>query len=108
MMTFEGSSGKRYIFTAYPLENNCLPEPAVYIIAHMDDHERIGNIAMYYQVYVSQTNNLQTCFIDHPKEDCFKQHSANIICIHLEQNPKRRLEIVADLLAKFTPSCNDI
>ena len=99
-ITFTGVSGIRYTFEIFAWGQAFNPIGAVYFITKCDGQ---GN---HTSIYVGQTRDLSERFDNHHKASCFQRHGANRICVLVEGQEKRRLEIETDLIRSYHPPCN--
>jgi hypothetical protein len=104
-ITLKGKSGKKYLFYVYHFDSSFKEVSAVYFVTRR--FKNFDGRFLYEKIYVRQTENLSLCFINHLKEDCFNQYSANCICIYAEESENIRLNIVSDLIENHHPPCND-
>ena len=97
-----GQSGKEYKYWVYPIGTSFKEEAGNYIFA------RETKPASWSPCYIGQTENLNQRLGDHEKETCAKRHGATHIHAHLTDGGEavRRAE-EADLIAKWTPPCNE-
>ena len=95
-MTFIGLSGIIYDFSLHTWGATFKPLGAVYFIT--DRHPKKTGGHLHKAIYVGQTHDLSVRFDAHPKADCFKQHSANCICVLLEDDEAQRFVIEQDLI----------
>jgi hypothetical protein len=101
-----GGSGKKYDFEVYAWGTAFKSIGAVYVVSKRDvDTTGKGTHEI---IYIGQSGDLSERFDGHHKAQCFRNHNANCISIHLEGSEDARFTIEADLLAANprTP-CND-
>lgn len=102
---FTGRSGRRYRFSVHSRTARFKKLGGVYFVTKRT-RKTIGR-ATHRHIYVGETNDLSTRFNNHHKAVCFQRHSANCICVRLEDDEEIRLKIEADLIKKYHPPCND-
>src|SRR4051812_34485765 len=90
-----GKSGNQYPFELYSLQTSFNPLGAVYIF-----------LSGTSPVYVGETGDLSDRFDAHHKADEIRRHRADRIGVLVENDPERRLQIEADLLAGYHWPCN--
>lgn len=104
-ITFRGTSGNQYEFTAYSWDTGFKENyGAVYFITKRSQKSDGGYSHM--RIYVGQTDDLSTRFDDHHKDSCFRRNNANCKCIFGEQNENNRLAIEKDLIENYNLPCN--
>ncbi len=104
-MTITGQSGTQYAFEVFSWDTNFNDVGAVYVITKRIPKTEGGGSHTY--VYVGETGDLSERFDSHHKIECFAQHGANCICVHVESGEKSRLVKESDLIAALNPPCND-
>jgi len=99
-----GASGKQYKFWVYPWGHKLKAEGGVYMVL-----KNSGTLLVpkYSVIYVGQTENLDERFDDHHKQFCFNRNGRTHIGARLGSVKATRLTIEADLVARYSPSCND-
>ena len=102
-ITFTGESGKKYSFVIHPMTTLFKEVGGVYFITHRDIDEM--NKVSHKHIFVGETDNLAKRF-DKSDDQYFRRHKANCICIHLEEDRKKRLKIESDLVGNYNPPCN--
>jgi hypothetical protein len=95
-MKLEGTSGTVYRFHVYPSTATFKPLGAVYIVTRR--FAKTGGGFHHERVYMGQTPDLSHAFVKHNKKDSFKEHLANCICVHRENDADKREKIEQDLL----------
>ncbi len=105
-ISFLGKSGHHYNFAAYPLGVKLKKGfgGVYFITARSDDG---GSHHSHHKVYLGETGDLSELSEDHPKQSAFEAEGANCICIHATKDPAARERILADLLAHYSPACNE-
>jgi hypothetical protein len=102
--TFNGKSGS-YEFEVYPLDTAFNAVGAVYVFTKRTvDASGRGTHAL---IYIGQTDSLAGRIPNHEKLPCARQHGANYICVHRDDNEQSRLGKKTDLRAAFATPCND-
>ncbi len=104
-ITFTGASGTEYEFDVYPFGESFSEVGAVYVITERTPKSKGG--ADHTRIYIGQTGDLSERFDTHHKADCFQRHDANCICVHRDDDEDSRLAKERDLLAAYSPPCND-
>lgn len=103
--TFKGRSGKQYRFKVFPLGTRFRKISGVYVIA---TRGRGANGGQRHRVlYVGHTEDFSQPFDKHRKAEAFAQHGANCICVQSDGLEESRLDKERDLIAQFSPECND-
>ena len=102
---FRGKSGTAYRFKVYPLGTRFRKISGVYIVANRAPGSDGG--PRHRVVYVGQTEDFSQPFDKHRKAQEFAQHGANCICVQSDVSEESRLEKERDLVATFSPACND-
>lgn len=100
--TLTGRSGAQYQFGIHPRQTRFIAKGAVFAIGRAEADNRYG------LCYIGQTGDLSVRPFVKDKESCFNAFGADHVLLLDEQNPTRRAEIAADLVAAYTPSCNTI
>lgn len=104
-ISYKGKSGKTYSFTIYSFDTQFSAVGGVYFVNKRT--KQSDNSHTHKRIYLGQTGDLSERFDDHHKADCFKEHKANCICVHRDDNEKSRLAKEDDLLKVHKPPCND-
>ena len=104
-LTLTGASGTQYAFDVYPGGANLPAVAGVYYVTVRTQDEERGYL--HDHIYIGESENVAERFIDHHKEDCFTQHNANCVSVHPDDGDLSRLDKEADLIAAYTPPCND-
>ncbi len=102
-VTFVGESGKKYSFLIQPMTTLFKEIGAVYFITNRTTDEM--NKVIHGKIFVGETENLARQF-DHPRDPMFSRFDANCICVHLEEDKKKRLKIESDLVGNYNPPGN--
>ena len=102
-LNLTGVSGRTYTFNVWPLSSKFSNVSAVYAVTKRTAQ---GISANHTVVYIGQTSALIERFDDHHKANCFARNSANCLCVLRVNSKDDRLEIEADLIANYNPTCN--
>ena len=97
-MKLEGTSGAVYRFRIYPWATTFKAIGAVYFVTR-----RVPNASGNFhheRLYLGHTKDLSEGFAQHNQIDFFKEHSANCVCVHRENDASQRQHIEQDLLPK--------
>ncbi|MFZ4619965.1 MAG: hypothetical protein ACOYNS_05355 [Bacteroidota bacterium] len=103
-IAFRGESGKKYSFAIHPMTTLFKQVAAVYVITRRETDEM--NKVSHKHIFVGQTDNLGKQF-DGMKDQFFARYNANCICIHHEEDKKKRLNIESDLVGNYNPPGNN-
>ena len=106
-ITFNGKSGEKYYFKAWPLQTRFNPLGAVYFVTKRGFTDKNYRRASHESIYIGQTANLTDPLASSLQLACFEKHGANCICVYIDANADRRLAIAQDLLATHNTTCND-
>lgn len=101
----KGRSGKQYRFKVFPLGTRFRSLSGVYVIAHRDRGVKGGY--RHRVLYVGLTEDFSQPFAKHHKAPDFAEHGANCICVQSDVSEESRMAKEQDLLAAFSPECND-
>lgn len=97
-----GQSGEKYLYHIYDLGTQMDAVPANYIFARQTEAGR------YVPIYIGQTADISERFDNHHKMPCIRKNGATHICTHKSStNEKERKAEEADLIAYWSPVCND-
>lgn len=102
-VTFVGESGKRYSFVIQPITTLFKEVGAVYFITKRTI-DAMHNVT-HNRIFVGTTENLAKQF-NSPKDPMLMRFGANCICIHLEEDKKKRRTIESDLVGNYNPPGN--
>jgi hypothetical protein len=105
-VNFKGSSGNYYPFEIYVTGQTFNAVGAVYVILKLEVQPGT-TIASYRHVYVGETGDLSTRFGSHHKQDCFDEHGADRIGVHVDSSDKSRKSKEADIRNGNIWPCND-
>ena len=102
---FKGDSGNQYRFKVFPLGAHFRKIGGVYMIAYRarDTHGEQRHKVLY----VGNTEDLSQPFDKHRKSQDLLRLGANCICLQSDESEQSRLDKEKDLLAAFSPACND-
>lgn len=98
---WQGRSGKKYMFDAFPLGTKFRHFPGNYIFAR-------HTATNAYPVYIGQSEDIGTRLEKHEKQTCVERHGATHI--HVKRTPggeAMRLAEETDLRANYSTPCND-
>jgi hypothetical protein len=99
---WDGQSGRKYKYWIYELGTTFKQVPGNYIFARETEPRTFGPI------YIGETGDLSERFDNHHKMPCIRKNGATHICAHESSaNEKERKAEEADLLAYWSPICND-
>lgn len=106
-ITFNGKSGEKYYFKAWPLQTRFNPLGAVYFVTKRGFTDKNYRRASHESIYIGETASLTNPLAPSPQLACFEKHGANCICVYIDPSAERRLAIAQDLLAVHHTTCND-
>jgi hypothetical protein len=107
-ITFNGKSGEKYYFKAWPLTTKFNPLGAVYFVTKRAFNDKTYRRASHQSVYIGQTADLTAPLAPLPQLTCFEKNGANCICVYVDPSEERRLAIAQDLLGAHRTTCNDM
>lgn len=90
-----GASGTKYYFSIHPLNTQFNAVGGVYLILKQNT-----------VLYVGQTGDLLRRFDAHHKESCWLRHQADRMAVMGGASESQRLQIEADLIKAYNPTCN--
>lgn len=105
-VTFQGQSGNKYTFAAYPISQSFRSDlGGLYIFAQ----RYVENNKTWYKVlYIGETGSFGTRLPNHEKWEQAKRHGVNSICVLVDNNNTSRLNKETDLRHKYKNAvCND-
>jgi hypothetical protein len=102
---FKGRSGRQYRFRIFPLGTRFRKISGVYLVANRDQGVNGGH--RHTILYVGHTEDFSQPFEKHHKAKDLAQHGANCICVQSDGSEESRLKKERDLIAAFSPQCND-
>lgn len=99
--TLSGKSWTNYTFNLYTIDTSFNSVKAIYFVS------KRTNEGFHTILYIWQTDDLKTRFINHHKQTCFNKNWWN--CIWVMQVPKQsdRDLIEEDLISNYKPTCNE-
>lgn len=105
--TFEGSSGKTYRSTVFPLKSTFKEGiGAVFLVTRRFEQEDGSNAHEW--LYISSTADMREQFTGHhPMQFAFNKYKANAICVIRESDEAVRKDIYQDLRGKYMPLLNE-
>jgi hypothetical protein len=106
-ITFNGKSGEKYYFKAWPLQTRFNALGAVYFVTRRVFSDKTYRRASHESIFIGQTTDLTAPLATSTQLACFDKHAANCICVYVEANEERRIAIAQDLLAAHRTTCND-
>ena len=106
-ITFNGKSGEKYYFKAWPLQTRFNPLGAVYFVTKRAFNDKTYRRASHESIYIGQTTDLTAPLATPVQLACFGKHGANCICVYVDASEERRLAIAQDLMAMHNTTCND-
>jgi hypothetical protein len=106
-ITFNGKSGEKYYFKAWPLQTRFNPLGAVYFVTRRVFNDKTYRRASHESIYIGQTTDLTNPFATQSQLGCFEKHGANCVCLYIDDNEERRIVITQDLMAAHRTTCND-
>lgn len=106
-ITFNGKSGQKYYFKAWPIQTRFNPLGAVYFVTKRVFSDKTYHRASHESIFIGQTTDLTAALGTSAQLACFDKHGANCICIYLNASEERRLAIANDLMAAHRTTCND-
>lgn len=100
-ISWEGQSGKDYVYWVHRIGTYFNDEPGNFIYAKEVESDS------WVAIYIGHTPSLQDQLADPEKDACAKQHGATHVHVHTTRSGEaRRAAEQADLVAKWTPACN--
>ena len=105
LLHLNGKSGKSYTLDTLDLKGSLNSVPGVYIVTREEPQETNGHT--HHVIYIGETKDLKQRFANHEKQGCFDQYGANSLCFLPESNEETRKAIEGDLIAQWSPTCND-
>lgn len=106
-ITFNGKSGEKYYFKAWPLQTRFNPLGAVYFVTKRVFSDKNYRRASHESIFIGQTPDLTVPLATPLQLACFEKQGANCICVFVDASEERRLAVAQDLLAAHSTTCND-
>ena len=104
---FQGASGRKYIFEAYPLPAETFNDVGGVYIFTREARNQHGDVK-YYPLYIGQTISFRRRITqNHNKWPCAVVNGVNRLCVLVEENTFSRRAIELDLLSKYSTPCNN-
>jgi hypothetical protein len=107
-ITFNGKSGEKYYFKAWPMQTRFNPLGAVYFVTKRVFNDKTYRRASHESIYIGQTTDLTGPLATPLQLACFEKLGANCICVYVDASEERRLAIAQDLMAAHHTTCNDM
>jgi hypothetical protein len=107
-ITFNGKSGEKYYFKAWPFATRFNPLGAVYFVTKRGFNDNTYRRASHESIYIGQTADLTGPLAPPAQLACFEKHGANCICVYVNANEEQRLAVARDLMAAHHTTCNDV
>ena len=105
MIAFKGESGRRYEFWMYPMGTKFKGgHGGVYFLTNR--HDKGEGAHGHTRIYVGETDDLSSAFVDHMQCDVFAESDANCVCVHPTQDGHVRRDMVEDLIKSYDPPAN--
>ena len=102
---FKSKSGKRYRFKVFALGTRFRKIGGIYMIAHRAHGDHGAH--RHKVLYVGNTEDFSQPFAQHRKAQDLMRLGANCICVQSDKSQESRLEKERDLIAAFSPACNE-
>ena len=101
-ISWEGQSGKEYVYWIHRIVTYFSDEPGNYIYAKEVEPDS------WTPLYIGQTSSLEERLADNEKEACARRNGATHVHVHTTRGGAVwRTAEEADLVAKWNPVCND-
>lgn len=98
-VTFQGKSGTRYRFQAWPMDTKFKAAGGIYIVTKRECLDRtFPTMATHRCLAIGQTANFAASVLTKPELSKLTKQGANCICVHAVADEVRRLEIEKDLI----------
>ena len=101
----KGGSGKTYRFKVFALGTRFRKIGGIYMIAYRAHGDHGAH--RHKVLYVGNTEDFSQPFAKHRKAQDLMRLGANCICVQSDASEKSRSEKEQDLIAAFSPACND-
>lgn len=102
---FKSKTGNQYRFKVFPLNTRFRNIGGIYLIAYRCHSHRGGY--RHKILYVGNTEDFSQPFEKHRKSQDLMRLGANCICVQSDKSEESRMEKERDLIAAFSPLCND-
>ena len=102
---FTSKSCNQYRFKVFPLGTRFRKLSGIYMIAYRAHGNHGGH--RHKVLFVGHTEDFSQPFAKHRKANDLMRLGANCICVQSDKSAKSRLEKERDLIAAFSPACND-
>ena len=98
---WKGKSGKVYTYRLYPRSVTHKSIGGNYIFVKETSPKR------WSPVYIGQTGDLSTRFLNHHQNECIDKNGATHLCTRVNGNEQSRLDEETDLRRLWPTSCNE-
>ena len=99
-VVFIGLSGTRYTFQCWPIETSFKALGGVYIVSRRSfDDPNYTTRATHRPLVIGHTADLSNALMSRSQREKLVLQGANCVCVCPVQEPARRIEIEADLIA---------
>jgi hypothetical protein len=98
--TLTGKGGAEYVFSIFPRNTTFNARPGVYVMGREMGESRFAFC------FVGETADLSKRPLSPDKQACFNRFGVDHIFLIEEFDAARRKQIVQDLVAAYSPSCN--
>lgn len=95
-LTLTGQSGFKYKFAVFPIESSWRCREVIYVVSNR--YNKADGSVKHWKIYVGQTDDMPTLFLNHDKFSCFQSHGATHVSILREDMETDREGIVMDIL----------
>ena len=102
---FTSKSGNQYRFEVFPLGTRFRKIGGIYMIAYRVHGSHGGH--RHKVLYVGNTEDFSQPFAKHRKVQDIMRLGANCICVQSDGSEQSRRNKERDLIAAFSPVCND-
>jgi hypothetical protein len=96
-VVFNGKSGEKYRFEAWPMETRFQPAAAVYFVTKREVAVGTFTRAGHENMFLGQTSDLSAPLGTAAQLAWFEKHGANCVCIYSAENEAQRVAIQKDL-----------
>jgi hypothetical protein len=99
---WDGKSGKEYKYWVYEIGHKLAAKPGNYIFTKETDP------GYHLPIYIGETSDLSTRFLNHHQEDCITENGATHIHAHPNDGGARvRQDEETDLRRRWNTPCNE-